>query len=516
MANTGMPNPGVPNPGIPNPGAVPPYIPPPRPPRSMAGAIVLIVIGGLFLLGTMGILNAHGLVELFGRYWPALLILWGIIKLMEHEQAKRAGLPGRGIGVGGVFLMLFIIVGGLVATGVSRVNWGNVRDQLQIDDGDFNEMFGGQTYDYSGDLNVDAPAGMTALRIFDDRGTITVNVSDDKKIRVSWRKKVHADSQGKADDINHKTDVTMTPADKVMSLNANVQAAGDRGVSMDLDVYVPRNTDLAITSRRGDVTIVGMNGSVEISNQHGEIDISDQTGNATLNLESSAARIQHLKGDVTIQGRAKEVDVEDINGAVRLTGEFQESVRLVRVSKTVDFHSSRTDMQFAHLDGRLDLDSGDLRADSLSGPMHLSTHSKDIALEGLTGDLRLEDTNGTVQVGVYKPGNIQIDNRKGDVQITIPPGTAIRTEARTREGEIETDFDEIKVENQNRSSSANGSIGVNGPKLAINCEKGTIEIRKGTVAVTAPMPPTPPAVVKPSAPAKSLPAPKAKPVESTN
>ncbi|MFY9676362.1 MAG: DUF5668 domain-containing protein, partial [Terriglobales bacterium] len=70
--------------GIPNQGAVPPvppYLPPPRPPRSIAGAIVLIMIGVLFLLGTMGILDSHGLVVLFGRYWPALLILWGVIKL---------------------------------------------------------------------------------------------------------------------------------------------------------------------------------------------------------------------------------------------------------------------------------------------------------------------------------------------------------------------------------------------------------------------------------------------------
>src|ERR1700690_95316 len=227
MANQGVPNPG----GVP---PVPPLVRPPRPPRSMAGAVVLILVGVLFLLGTMGVLNWHGLVTLFGRYWPALLILWGIIKLMEHEQAKRSGLPGRGIGVGGVFLMLFIIVGGLVATGVSRVNWGNFRDQIQIDDNDFDEIFGGQSYDYSGDLNPDAPANLSALRIFDDRGTVTVNVSDDKKIRVSWRKKVHSDSQGKADDINHKTDVTITPADKVVTLNANVQAAGDRNVRTDI------------------------------------------------------------------------------------------------------------------------------------------------------------------------------------------------------------------------------------------------------------------------------------------
>jgi DUF4097 and DUF4098 domain-containing protein YvlB len=493
----------------------PPYAPPPpRPPRSMAGAVVLILLGLLFLLGTMGVLNWHGLTMMFGRYWPALLILWGVIKLIEHEQCKRAGIPGRGIGVGGVFLMVFLIMAGLIATGASRVDWGNIRDHLQIDDSDVNEMFGGSSFDYDGELSSALPAGTTGLRINDDRGTITVNVADDKKLRVSWRKKVHAENQQEADSFNKKTDVTIVPADKVMVLNANTQGAGDKGVSVDLDVYVPRNTDLVITSRRGDITVTGTTGSVDVNHQRGEVNLSDLTGNATLTVERSSARIQHIKGDVTLQGKANEVAIEDVDGAVHLIGEFQESVRLVRVTKTVSFHSSRTDMEFAHLDGRLDLDSGDLRADSLAGPMHLTTRSKDIALQGLSGDLRLEDTNGTVEVGVRSPGNIQIDNRKGDVQIAIPPNTAIKVEARTRDGEIQSDFDEIKVENQHNQSSGSGSIGTNGPRLAINCDRGTIEIRKGTVAVAPPSPPAVPA--KPGKPGKAMAAPKVPPVESEN
>jgi DUF4097 and DUF4098 domain-containing protein YvlB len=284
-----------------------------------------------------------------------------------------------------------------------------------------------------------------------------------------------------------------------------------------MDIYVPRNTEISITSRRGDITVTGMAGNVDVNHQHGEVNISDLTGNATLTLERSSARLQHIKGDVTIQGRANEIAVEDVDGAVHLSGEFQESVRLVRVSKTVSFHSSRTDMEFAHLDGRLDLDSGDLRADSLTGPMHLTTRSKDIALEGFSGDLRLEDTNGTVEVGLHKPGNIQIDNRKGDVQISIPPATALKIEARTREGEIQSDFEEIKVDGEHRQSSASGSIGTNGPRMAINCDKGTIEIRRGTVVAAPPTPPTPPAMPgKPGKPAKALPAPKAAPVETEN
>ncbi|MGA3102450.1 MAG: DUF4097 family beta strand repeat-containing protein [Terracidiphilus sp.] len=505
-----------------------PQTPPPRlPRRSIAGPVVLIVMGILFLLGTMGLMDIHHLGSLFARFWPALLILWGVLKLIEYEQAKRYGQPTRGIGVGGVFLMVFLIMAGLIATQASRVDWKNLGDHIQLgDDEGLNEIFGGSTFDYSGELSSDiAAAGnslhIDTLHINDDRGTITVNVSDsnpdDKKLKVSWRKKVRAEKQEEADRYNAKTNPRITQADKVLTLDANTGGAGDKSVTLDMDVYVPSNTSLVIVSRHGDVTIAGMSGTVEINHQHGEVNVSDHTGNVTLSLDNSSARLGHVRGDVTIQGKTNEVAVEDVDGTLHLNGDFQESVRLVRIGKTVTFHSSRTEMEFSRLDGRLDLDSGDLRADSLTGPMRLTTHSKDISLEGLSGDLRLEDENGTVSVGLYKPGNIQIDNRKGDVQVTIPPNTAIKVEARTRGGDIESDFGEIKIDSRDEQASASGSIGTNGPKLALNCDKGTIEIRKGTVAVVAPAPPIPPATpAKPGKPAKALPAPKAKPVESEN
>ncbi|MFY9905691.1 MAG: hypothetical protein WAK62_11125, partial [Terriglobales bacterium] len=66
-------------------------------------------------------------------------------------------------------------------------------------------------------------------------------------------------------------------------------------------------------------------------------------------------------------------------------------------------------------------------------------------------------------------------------------------------------------------ASASGSIGTNGPRVAINCDHGAIEIRKGTAAgAGSPSEPVPSAPGKPGKPAKALPAPKAPPVESEN
>src|ERR1700688_3844294 len=92
----------------------PVQVPPPRYRRSLSGPVVLIALGILFLLGTMGVLNWRHLGHWFANYWPLLLIGWGVLKLVEYQQAQRQGTRASGIGAGGVspvfFLPIFMIL----------------------------------------------------------------------------------------------------------------------------------------------------------------------------------------------------------------------------------------------------------------------------------------------------------------------------------------------------------------------------------------------------------------------
>src|SRR6266853_1479146 len=136
---------------------------------------------------------------------PVVLILMGVIKLIEYEQAKRLGQPARGIGVGGIFLMLFLIGIGLIATQAARVDWKSLGEHIQLgDDQGLDELFGGSTYDYSDELSQEIPAGST-LHVNDEHGTITVNVGDGKTMKVSVRKKVRAEKEQDAKSYNSKT-----------------------------------------------------------------------------------------------------------------------------------------------------------------------------------------------------------------------------------------------------------------------------------------------------------------------
>ncbi|HXC42449.1 MAG TPA: DUF4097 family beta strand repeat-containing protein [Candidatus Dormibacteraeota bacterium] len=485
-----------------------PYVPPRHRRRSFAGPLVLIVLGIIFLLGNLRMISWGRLGILFAHYWPALLILWGIVKLIEYQQAQRDGVPARGIGAGGVFLVIFIIFFGLIATHVERFHWNDIRDNLNIDDSDFNGVFG-ETFNFDDHLEQVVPPTVTSLRVNNDHGAVRVNVADDNKITVVVRKRVGADNQGDADKYNGETKPVITPAGSSWTLDAKTQGAGDHPVQTDLEISIPRKMELHIVSRRGDVSVNGRDGDVDISNQHGDVSVEDVAGNVKLNLEKSSLKVEQITGDVHIGGRLNEVSVTDIKGAAQLEGEFMESVKLAHISKTVAFKSSRTDMEFSRIDGDLDLDSDDLHAEQVTGPVHLTTRSKQIRLEEVSGDVRLQDENGGVTVSMRSLGNVQIDSRNGDVQLDIPEKAGFHVDARTRDGEIKSDFPELSVVNGDREAKATGSVGNATSHIVINNEHDGIEIRKASA--NAPTPPVPPA---PGKPPKALPAPKAK-VEPT-
>ena len=232
--------------------------PPPRRHHSFAGPVVLIIVGLVFLMGTMGMLNWFSLGQWFAHYWPVLLIVWGIIKLIEYERAKREGVRPAGLGAGGIFLLLLVIVFGLMATQASRFNWDALRDQIDANGGDF--PFFGHTYNYEDQVQHAFPAGST-LRVVDDRGAVNLTISTDDQIHVIVHKRVSAERQEEADKWNAGTKPQITVSGNEVTVNADTQGAGDHPVTSDLEVsaapqsrrrdrHAPRRRERARPGRR--------------------------------------------------------------------------------------------------------------------------------------------------------------------------------------------------------------------------------------------------------------------------
>ena len=488
----------------------------PRKRRSMTGPFVLIVVGIVFLLGNMHLISWARLGIWFAHYWPLLLIIWGVLKLVEHQRAKQEGVSASGIGAGGVVLLVFLIIAGLTASEVSRVKWDELSKQWGLDEGDF--PWPGNAFEFDEQLTQDLPAG-AAVKIVNDRGAVNVNISNGDKIEVSAHKKIRADKEDQANQWNEQTKPQISVSGNLVTINANTRGAVNHPVIADLNVSLPRKAAVTIAALRGDVNLMGRDGTVDIANQRGDVNVEDVNGDVNLNLDRSSvnmgghssARVSQVSGDVSVQGRSDEVSITDVKGAVRMNGDFTDSVKLSKIGKSVSFKTSRTDMELARLNGDLDLDSDSLRADSVTGPLHVSTRSKDITLEAVSGDARIQNENSTVQIDLKSAGNIQIDNRNGDINIRVPDKLGFKLDARSQGGEVDASFPGVKVVNDDNGGSGAGTVGNGAAHLVLNSQHGNVTVHKGTSENAhsmsePPEPPSPPVPPKvPRVPRNSSP-----------
>lgn len=479
----------------------PPVAPPsaPGPPpyryrRSIAGPLILIIIGGLFLARNLG--WRFPIWHWFGHWWPVLLIIWGVIALIEHASGNRR----RGLGAGWVLILILLVIVGISAHYSSDVDWGGVRNQLQMDD-DIGPLFG-NAYNYNDTLEQTFPAHGN-LRVVCDHGTLNITPSNGDTIRVVIHKTLYADNQSNADKYNSETKPEITVTGDSVLLNANTNGAGEHNVEADMDILVPAAAPLDIASKRGDVTVENHKADVKLALQHGDVTLNGIGGAVQLSLEKGSIRGSQITGDVDVSGHVDDVNLDDVAGGVHMNGDFYDDVSLSKIGKMVIFKTSRSDMEIASVPGEIEIASDQVRGDQLIGPSLVRTSSKDIHLEDVAGDLQVQSGNGDVEITTggkqpaakvdvatqhgdvaltlsakAPPDRVNVATQHGDVTLTLAPSAGFQVTAGTRTGDISSDFGAVKVNQANGTSSANGTVGNGVSKLQITTDTGDIKLVK--------------------------------------
>jgi DUF4097 and DUF4098 domain-containing protein YvlB len=443
--------------------------------RSFFGPVVLITIGVIFLLRNAGYISTRTVIWWFGRYWPALLILWGVVKVAEYLWARRTGEPApRGIGPGGVVALIFLIMIGMTTTGVSRIDWDQFRNNTGMDpETDF--WLWQNHYDFTENLS-QSVAEATQIKVLNGSGDITVSPSPDGQAHLYVHKSLRSDSQDAANKLNESTHPQFTQQGRVWVLD--LTSGNFEHGRFNLDLQLPPDVPLALNTRHGDISVNQRGAAVEMSTDRGSLTAKDVKGNATLNMHHGDANVNGVTGNVEINGSGGDITVSDVGGTLAVNGEYNGDNHYNKVAGQVRFKSNRTDLQLAKLDGDFTMDRGDLRADNLAGPFKLDTRSKAVHLENVTGDVRVDDTNAGVEVTTKTPlGNIEISNTRGGIEVALPANAGFQIDAESKNGDIQSDFP-LDVDNKRRDAVARGTVGKGGPVVRLRAERGTIQIKR--------------------------------------
>lgn len=457
------------------PGQVPYYS---RRQRSLFGPIVLIAIGVVLLLRNFGVISTHGFWLWFSNYWPILLILLGVVKLIEYMWSRASGNPSPRLGAGAIVFLVFFIIFGLTTTGISRFDWHGFGDNIGInDDPDvsdfFNGMFGNR-YDFSD--NFSQAVNATQMRILTSRGDIKITASADDQIHAIIQKALRSDSQNNANQLNDSTHPKIVQQGNVAVLD--LSSGNYQHGEFDLDLQLPPKMAVSITTHHGDITVSERDGNIELSTDHGDVNVDQIKGDAVLHVSHGSITGKDIGGNVTVDGSVNDTDISDVRGSLSMTGTYWGDLQLAHIARHVHFTTARTNLEFNRLDGDFEMQPDDLRASSIVGPLRLDTKSKGVHLEDVSGDIHIQNRNATIELQPKLPlGPIDVNNVHGDIRLSVPANAGFQLDAESMGGDINTDFD-LKVDNERRNSSIRASVGKGGPLVMLKSDHGTIEVRK--------------------------------------
>lgn len=442
--------------------------------RSIFSGLLLIFIGLLFLLYRFEPQLQIG--SFVRHFWPVLIILWGVAKLIDHLVARRSGerAPLLSGGEAALLIVAFLALAGL-----------GFADYIRKRHPDLDLKLGNpfaQKYTQSDALPAKkVPAG-AHITIQTAHGDVRVHTGGGDELHVTANKSASDSNESEADEHMAAVKAVIEPTSDGFQIRpAGGDSEGD--VDVDLDVEVPKSAHVSVSTSKGDVSIAGVAGAVEASTGEGDLEIHDSGSDVAVNMKKGDLRVANIAGSVHVTGRGSEIDISDVKGDATLEGEFYGPIRVRNVAKTTHYVSQRSDLMLIHMTGRMELDSEDLQISDVAGSAKLATHNKDVEVENVSGRLEITDSHGDIKVHCSQPptDEINVADDSGQVSLTLPSKSNFEISAISRGGDISSDFEGLSLQqtNDDNAGKLNGRVGSGGPKIQIATSYGTITLKRG-------------------------------------
>ncbi len=448
---------------------------------SFVAPVLLIALGALLLARTL--YPGLQLMDYLAKYWPVILIGWGLLRIVEilAWSAAAKPLPTRGLSGGEWVVIVFLCLFGLSSHTVRGVStW--LPEHIQLDGLDLFD--GGERYEYplSGEK---ASSHAPHVLLEDFRGDAKINGVDVDSIRVTGHKTIRGVGQKEADQRNDASPFEIEGDANNPVIRVQTDQAGRSGrVSAMLEISVPKGASVEVHGRNGDLDINDIAGSVAITSDNAGVRLKNIGGDARVDLRrSDVIHMSAVKGAVQIKGRGSDIELEDLGGEANIDGAYTGTIALKKLAKPVHFAGTQTVFNIESVPGQVSMTLGDFTGSKLTGPTHLTGRSRDVQISDFTGPLDITLDRGDLNLSPALPlGRIQAHLRSGDIRLALPAGAQFTLNATTENGDISNPFGGgLAIETKGRKGTLRGAVG-GGAAINLETRRGDIAVQQAVVA----------------------------------
>jgi DUF4097 and DUF4098 domain-containing protein YvlB len=291
---------------------------------SLMGGLVWTGLGLILLLRNFGI--GPDFWSMAGRYWPILLILLGLGKVIDYFRQKE----GVALRAGEVFGLIFLLIAGAF---FAKLSGGPIRALFRegpaIDFGGGRVRPGdwmGTSHSFSQEAAYTVDTTVP-IRIENSYGLVTVNPGSDREVRVRLKKVVYNDDQSQAKQIADEIKLEGGAEGKAEAatfvVKTNRDSLSSRGFrfNTEMEVLVPKKAHLQIRNSLGEVRVSNLAGKLDINTSHKPLEVRDCTGDFVISNRYDESRLVNLTGNATVDARGR-VYIETVKGDVNVRNEY--------------------------------------------------------------------------------------------------------------------------------------------------------------------------------------------------
>ena len=387
---------------------------------SFVAPLLLIGIGVIFLI--RNVYPNLPLMEYVARFWPWVLIAWGGLRVIEMVVWKMQDrpLPARGVSGGEWLMIAFICLFGAGLHAAHGFTGGGWPAQFRMDGVD---LFG-EPFEFPVDVQKPCSASPHVL-IENFRGDARIMGGDSPLVKVSGRRIIRTMQQEEADRLNSSAGIEITgDANNLVIRPRSSSSFEARRITYNLEVSLPKGARVEVHGEDGDLNAESLSGVV-LTADRGDVRVRNITGPSQITLR---------RGDVHLEAAA--------------------------------------------VAGQLEVSSGDVDASDVTGPLKIAARSGDVKVEKMNGPLDIDITRGDV---LLRPGQLSgplhARSRSGDISLSLPATAQFSVDASTSNGDVSSEFVEVKPESTGRRGNLRGAIG-KGPTIDLHTDRGDLSLRK--------------------------------------
>ncbi len=326
---------------------------------SLVGPLLIILIGVWFLVSSLR--PDLPLLDLAARFWPFVLIGWGVLRTVEilFWTARGRPLPYAGVSGGEWTLIVFIC---LIGSGLYALNryrpWQQLRGHHQQPHRDLRpplRLRGGGT-DRAGAQG--RPRARRKPSRYRPRCRRRRPASPGE--RPQDRPRPEGDRSRQSAEADPRRNLHPGRPD------CRPHQPGPhhrRPARLDRSRNHRPAARVEIRGRNGDLEVTGVNGPVEISSDSASVRLQNIAGNVRLDLgKSDLVRAGSIKGNIEMQGgRGRDIELDTIGGEITINGSYSGDLQFRNCARPIRFQSGQTDLRVEKLPGEIHLDLGEFQ-----------------------------------------------------------------------------------------------------------------------------------------------------------